>query len=702
MRNNQPVTQREYLLKDGCAIISHTNTKGQITHFNEEFREASGFSPDELTGQPHNIVRHPDMPAEAFRDLWDTLKRGRPWSGLVKNRRKNGDHYWVLATATPFDGGYKSIRIKTGGAQVAEAEALYAKIRDGARLRLHEGRVYPDNFITKVKLMLEKITLQQRFWLWASFATAIFYLAIGLGWWSLQADRESLRTIHDDRVIPLVQLGDVRDRLNSQRFDVMLALQHDPAGELGALHDHPASVHLDQIASRNEEIDRLWSAYRATYLTEDEKQLAALVEANRAAFSAKLEQTVNALRAGNFGPQVVSGFLATTQNEFNALIGTVRALSAYQEQVADTEYQAAVQRYELDRNVYIGLLLLGAVVGTLMGWSALSRLRQGMRIASEAASTIASGDLTRPVPTSGQDEIGQLLAQMGIMRNNLHELIAEMRGEVERLNQHSRELRDAAGNSAHVAETQSEAASSMAAAVEELSVSIDQVEEHAGDARRTTQDSANRAMESSKVIESAAAEMQNIANVVVETAGGIRDLEEISSEITRIVEVIRDVAEQTNLLALNAAIEAARAGEYGRGFAVVADEVRKLAERTSTSSGEITQMIGKIQESARAAVTAMEVGVARVESGVKLSRGAGDSVGEIRDAQSHITQAVDEIGLSLKEQATATRDIAGRVEKVSQGTEELAATARQTQDSAEQLASLAENLDKLAARFRVA
>jgi len=242
----------------------------------------------------------------------------------------------------------------------------------------------------------------------------------------------------------------------------------------------------------------------------------------------------------------------------------------------------------------------------------------------------------------------------------------------------------------------------MAAAVEELSVSIDQVDEHAGSARVITQHSVTSAQDSVKVIDSAVAEMQQIANVVVEAAYGIHHLEDISNGITSIVEVIRDVAEQTNLLALNAAIEAARAGESGRGFAVVADEVRKLAERTSKSSGEITQIIVKIQEAARNSVAAMERGVGRVESGVALSRGAGQSVDGIREAQAHVTQAVDDIGLALKEQALATHDIAIRVEKVSRGTEELAATARQTQGSAEALAQLAEHLDKLASRFRVA
>ena len=94
MRNNQPVTQKEVLLSPGQSIVSTTDLKGQITSVNQAFLEISGFTEAELIGEPHNIVRHPEMPVEAFADLWSTLKNGRPWTGLVKNRCKNGDYYW--------------------------------------------------------------------------------------------------------------------------------------------------------------------------------------------------------------------------------------------------------------------------------------------------------------------------------------------------------------------------------------------------------------------------------------------------------------------------------------------------------------------------------------------------------------------------------------------------------------------------------
>ncbi len=102
MRTNLPVTTVEYPITDETLIVSKTDTKGRLTYFNDQFVDAAGFTEAELMGQPHNIIRHPDMPPEAFADLWATLKAGKPWAGAVKNRRKNGDFYWVLASATPI------------------------------------------------------------------------------------------------------------------------------------------------------------------------------------------------------------------------------------------------------------------------------------------------------------------------------------------------------------------------------------------------------------------------------------------------------------------------------------------------------------------------------------------------------------------------------------------------------------------------
>ncbi|BBI49756.1 hypothetical protein HORIV_21770 [Vreelandella olivaria] len=137
MRNNQPVTQREYVLSEEAVLISRSDLKGNVTYANPTFVEVSGYSRDELIGAPHNLLRHPDMPEAAYADFWKTIQAGETWQGVVKNRRKNGDHYWVHATVAPLrDGerivGYTSVRRKAAGKAVARAEKIYAEIREKA------------------------------------------------------------------------------------------------------------------------------------------------------------------------------------------------------------------------------------------------------------------------------------------------------------------------------------------------------------------------------------------------------------------------------------------------------------------------------------------------------------------------------------------------------------------------------------------
>jgi aerotaxis receptor len=161
MRINTPVTQNELVMADGRTIVSSTDLKGKINYANPYFIEVSGFAEDELMGAPQNIVRHPDMPAEAFADLWDTIRSGTPWTGMVKNRCKNGDFYWVLANVTPIieNGkpvGYLSVRTKPSRAQVREADALYREIKAGnpRRLRIVHGRVKSTGIAARLGRML--------------------------------------------------------------------------------------------------------------------------------------------------------------------------------------------------------------------------------------------------------------------------------------------------------------------------------------------------------------------------------------------------------------------------------------------------------------------------------------------------------------------------------------------------------------------
>jgi aerotaxis receptor len=148
MRNNQPVTQREYQFPGAETLLSTTDTASHISYANAAFIRTSGYSADELMGQPHNMVRHPDMPAQAFADMWSSLKAGQSWTALVKNRRKDGDHYWVRANAAPMRRsgqltGYLSVRTKPSRAEIDVTEKLYQRFREGraGSLAFHRGLV---------------------------------------------------------------------------------------------------------------------------------------------------------------------------------------------------------------------------------------------------------------------------------------------------------------------------------------------------------------------------------------------------------------------------------------------------------------------------------------------------------------------------------------------------------------------------------
>jgi len=146
MRNNQPVSQQEYQYPDDATLMSTTDASSHITYANDAFIDVSGFASEDIIGQPHNIVRHPDMPPQAFKDMWSTLQQGFPWTALVKNRRRNGDHYWVRANVVPIirggqTRGYLSVRTKPTAAEITGAQSLYDKMNRGElnNRRLHKG-----------------------------------------------------------------------------------------------------------------------------------------------------------------------------------------------------------------------------------------------------------------------------------------------------------------------------------------------------------------------------------------------------------------------------------------------------------------------------------------------------------------------------------------------------------------------------------
>lgn len=193
MRLNLPITNQEYPFPKGETLVSVTDLKGRILYCNEMFAHVSGFEMHELLGQPHNIIRHPEIPEEAFRDLWETIQEGRPWSAVVKNRRKDGAHYWVVANVTPLSDesgltGYMSVRTEATREQIEGAEEVFEQMRqekeEGRELTVfRNGRVLRLTPWARLTEALS-IDLSARMFLCLSLLAAVVG---GTAWWNVQA-----------------------------------------------------------------------------------------------------------------------------------------------------------------------------------------------------------------------------------------------------------------------------------------------------------------------------------------------------------------------------------------------------------------------------------------------------------------------------------------------------------------------------------
>ncbi len=196
MRSNLPVTNVEYVLQEDEVIVSRTDLHGNITYINQTFMDVSGFSEDELLGAPQNIVRHPDMPVEAFADFWHSLKSGKAWTGMVKNRCKNGDHYWVEANAAPIIEnrkviGYSSIRIKPSRAQIQAADSAYRAIKAGdTSIRIQDGNVVKPTLLQRSGLV-KAYSIKTLLTLAVSAMAALFGVIGILAWLAMSSESTS-------------------------------------------------------------------------------------------------------------------------------------------------------------------------------------------------------------------------------------------------------------------------------------------------------------------------------------------------------------------------------------------------------------------------------------------------------------------------------------------------------------------------------
>ena len=325
----------------------------------------------------------------------------------------------------------------------------------------------------------------------------------------------------------------------------------------------------------------------------------------------------------------------------------------------------------------ISLLLL-ALMG-LFGW----------RISVSVTGQLG-GEPQKATAVMRQAADGDLTTEVGEINDGANQLV----GNADHIARVSSQVAEAA-------ERQSDATAAMAAAMEELTVSSSHISSSARETERNAQDSMRLAGDGSTRVGEAVGAIRKMSETVIGASERIRALETRIGEVSSIANVIKEIAGQTNLLALNAAIEAARAGEQGRGFAVVADEVRKLAERTSSATTEIEQMITGIQGDTGNAVSAMNAALPEVEQGIALASLASDALGAIERGAREALTRVHEIADATHEQSAASTSIAQRVEEISHMVDNTTASIRGAAEAAVNLERIAGGLKEQVARFRV-
>jgi methyl-accepting chemotaxis protein-1 (serine sensor receptor) len=495
---------------------------------------------------------------------------------------------------------------------------------------------------------------------------SLLLIAIGgLGLYGTSQSNEGMRTVYEDRTVPLKDLAQINYILNRNRVLVMdMLLQPDRDNV------QKRSAELRENIQKNLAV---WKTYTSTHLTPEEARLAETFSGLATPFSREgLLPVAEALAKGDeqaattLYQQKVSALAPRVQESIDALM-------KLQTEVAQQEYDDAVSRYQSMRALSIGAIVVGVAIAVLFGWTLIRAMSASLREAVATADAVAGGDLTRRIQIHGKDEVAQLLTSLSAMQESLIQVVGTVRGGSEGVSTASAEIAQGNQDLSSRTENQASALEETAASMEELSSTVRQ--------------NADNAQQANQLAQSASQVAAQGGHVVTEVVDTMRGISGSSKKIADIITVIDGIAFQTNILALNAAVEAARAGEQGRGFAVVAGEVRNLAQRSAAAAKEIKDLITD--------------SVARVDHGSTLVDRAGNTMKEVVSSIQRVTDIMGEISAASAEQSAGVSQIGEAITQMDQVTQQNAALVEEMAAAANSLRLQSQDLVQAVAVFKI-
>jgi len=488
---------------------------------------------------------------------------------------------------------------------------------------------------------------------------------IGLmGLWSTSRANDAMRSMYEDRTLPLSQLGEVQNLSTSTRLAIAASVI-TPTPE--DIKKNTAVVEANQ-----ERVKQIWALYLASSMSPEESELIKAYSSKMDAWVAQsLTPAVVALRAAD--EKEAERVSVGGRPLFNEAQAVMKSLVQLQLDESKASYASSVSRYENVRMISISVIVLGLALAIIFCVVLVRAIKRSLGHALEVADAIADGDLTHAIHSEGQDEVAQLIKGMGKMRDKLSIVVTGVRENAEGVATASSQIAQGNNDLSARTEQQASALEETAASMEELSSTVKQ---NADNARQANQ----LAMGASTV----AVQGGDVVGQVIDTMKGINDS---SKKIVDIISVIDGIAFQTNILALNAAVEAARAGEQGRGFAVVASEVRSLAQRSAEAAKEIKGLIG--------------ASVEKVEGGSRLVADAGRTMTEIVSSVQRVSDIIGEITAASAEQSDGIGQINTSVSQLDQMTQQNSALVEESAAAAESLKEQAVRLSEVVATFRL-